>query len=479
MTAYRRRLAAVVTLLAGVLFAQPQQLNAQQPTREIDLESTAGSVPPDAGAGTISAVPDRLLTIPALERRGFSTFGWIEAGIGANNWGSPFNGPVVMADRSWQGQVNQLSLATERKAETDGSGWDWGGRVDLLMGTDYVFTTARGLDAHLYPEYAIENVASWAFSKDYGLAMPQLYGDVAYNDITLRLGHCYCITGYETVPAISNFFYTHVYSMMYQPFTLTGAIGSWKPDDTLTVYAGIHDGWNNFSDPMPMQGPWAIVNQSYPGAASTAAFIGGAIFKSEDGEQSLAVIGTSGNELSPLGSQPTDGSLVGNRTLVSTVYTNTLTDRLTYVIQGDTAWQFNSALPTGNLGQQPGLAQWYSFAQWVFWKFNDRWTGGVRLEYFRDNNGYLFYLPFRNVAEANNPGYYASGFAGNFWDLTVGLNYRPTRRWVLRPELRYDWFSPNTGVTARPYGRGLGQGIGTSGDRLGQFYAGCDAVFQF
>ena len=479
MTAYRRRLAAVVTLLAGVLFAQPHQLGAQQPTREIDLESTAGSVPSDSGVGNGPEVPDQLLTFPAFERRGFSTFGWIEAGIGANNWGSPFNGPVVMADRSWQGQVNQMYLATERKAETDGSGWDWGGRVDLLMGTDYVFTTARGLDAHLYPEYAIENVASWAFSKDYGLAMPQLYGDVAYNDINIRLGHCYCITGYETVPAISNFFYTHVYSMMYQPFTLTGAIGSWKPDDTLTVYAGIHDGWNNFSDPMPLQGPWAIVNQSYPGAASTAAFIGGAIFKSEDGEQSLAVIGTSGNELSPLGSQPTDGSLVGNRTLVSTVYTNTLTDRLTYVIQGDTAWQFNSALPAGNLGQQPGLAQWYSFAQWVFWKFNDRWTGGVRLEYFRDNNGYLFYLPFRNVAEANNPGYYASGFAGNFWDLTVGLNYRPTRRWVLRPELRYDWFSPNTGVTARPFGRGLGQGIGTSGDRLGQFYAGCDAVFRF
>ena len=471
MAEYRSRLGAALLLLTGVLIASPP-LSAQPPTDALSLESSARP-------GPGSVLPEPLLDFPTLERRGFSTFGWIEAGLGANNWGSPFNGPVVLADRSWQGQVNQLYLATERTTETDGDGWDWGGRVDLLMGTDYVFTTARGLDAHLYPEYAIENVASWAFSKDYGLAMPQLYGDVSYNDITIRLGHCYCITGYETVPAVTNFFYTHVYSMMYQPFTLTGAIGSWKPADTLTVYAGIHDGWNNFSDPMPLQGPWAIVNQSYPGAASTAAFIGGAVFKSEDGEQSLAVIGTSGNELSPLGNLPTDGSLVGNRTLVSTVYTNTLTDRLTYVIQGDTAWQFNSALPAGNLGQQPGLAQWYSFAQWVFWKFNDRWTGGVRLEYFRDNNGYLFYVPFRNVAQANNPGYYASGFAGNFWDLTWGLNYRPSRRWVLRPELRYDWFSPNTDVTARPYGRGLGQGIGTSGDRLGQFYAGCDAIFQF
>ena len=474
----RRWIVAAVTLLAAMLPVGSPRLAAQVPVAPTHLEAAVGAGGPTPVPGKAVVAPEPLLRLPALEDRGFSTFGWIEAGIGANNWGSPFNGPVVMADRSWQGQVNQMYLVTERQAQTGGE-WAWGGRVDLLMGTDYVFTTARGLDAYLYPVYAIENVASWAFSKDYGLAMPQLYADVAFKDVSLRLGHCYCITGYESVPAIANFFYTHAYSMMYQPFTLTGAIGSWKPEDTLTVYAGIHDGWNNFSDPMPMQGPWHIVNQSYPGAASTAAFIGGAIFRSEDGEQSLAVLGTSGNELSPLGPQPADGSLVGNRTLVSTVYTNTLTDRLSYVVQADTAWQFNSALPAGNVGQQPGLAQWYSFAQWVFWKFNDRWTGGVRLEYFRDNNGYVFYLPFRNVAQANNPGYYTGGFAGNFWDLTWGLNYRPSSRWVLRPELRYDWFSPNAGVTARPYGRGLGQGIGTSGDRLGQFYAGCDAIFRF
>jgi hypothetical protein len=422
---------------------------------------------------------DGWLAWPALERRGFEVFGWIEAGIGANNWGSPFNGPVMMADRAWQGQVNQVYLATERKAESDDDGWAWGGRVDLLFGTDFIFTTARGLDAHLFPRYAIENVALWAFSKDYGLAMPQLYADVARGDFNLRFGHCYSITGYETVEATKNFFYTRTYSLMYQPFTLTGMFGSWTPNDGITFHAGIHDGWNNFTDPMPMAGPWGIVNQSYPGAGSTAAFIGGAVMKSGDGRQSLAMITTTGNELSPLGTQPTDGSLVGNRTLVSTVYTNKLTDRLEYVAQADTAWQFNSGRPAGNAGQQAGLAQWYSFAQWVFWKIDERWSCGARLEYFRDNNGYLFVIPVRNLAQADNPGYYAAGFAGNFWDLTFGLNYRPNQRWVIRPELRYDWFSPNAGVTGRPFGGGLGQGIGQSGSQLGQFYAGCDAILTF
>ena len=427
----------------------------------------------------LADTPPPLLHLEALESRGFTTLGWVEAGIGANNWGSPFNGPVVMSDRAWQGQINQIYLATERIADTGGDGWAWGGRVDLLFGTDSIFTTARGLDAYLYPRYAIENVASWAASKDYGLAMPQLYADVARDDLMLRFGHYYAISGYETVPAPTNFFYSHAYSMMYQPFTFTGMLGCWKPDDRFTFYSGIHDGWNNFSDPMPMSGPWAIRNGSYPGASSTAGYIGGAVMKSDDGRQSLAMITTTGNELSPLGPNPADGSLVGNRTLVSTVYTNKLGDHLEYVAQFDSAWQFNSGLAPGNAGQQAGLAQWYSFVNWFFWTFNDRWKGGFRVEYFRDNNGYQFVLPFRNVAEASNPGYYTPGFAGNFWDVTLGLNYRAGSRWVIRPELRYDWFTPNEGVTKRPFGRGLGQGIHTSGDRLGQFYGGCDAIYRF
>lgn len=449
-------------------------VRAEDSVLEAPVESRA-----DEAEAPPSDPPLPLLHLAALESRGFTTLGWVNAGIGANNWGSPFNGPVVMSDRSWQGQVNQLYLVNERIADTGGEGWAWGGRVDLLFGTDSIYTTARGLDAYLYPRYAIENVSLWSSSKDYGLAMPQLYADVARGEVSVRLGHFYSITGYESVPSPANFFYTHAYSMMYQPFTFTGALGSWKPNDRFTLYSGIHDGWNNFSDPMPTTGLWAIKNPSYPGASSTAAFIGGAAMKSDDDRQSLAMITTSGNELSPLGPLPADGSLVGNRTLVSTVYTNKLGDRLEYVAQFDTAWQFNSGLGPGNAGQQPGLAQWYSFVNWLFWKFDDRWTGGLRVEYFRDNNGYLFVLPYRNLAEADNPGYYTGGFAGNFWDVTLGLNYRPSPRWVFRPELRYDWFSPNDGVTKRPYGRGLGQGIGTAGDRLGQFYGGCDVIYRY
>jgi hypothetical protein len=470
------RSVAVWVLLVACAAAMATRPSRAQPPVESDVPPAATRL---AWENTgYDAGPLRRLHLPALEDRRIFTYGWLEAGIGANNWGAAFNGPVTLADRAWQGQVNQLYLVTERVA--DGSeGWDWGGRVDLLFGTDYPFTTARGLDAFLFQEFSIENVAAWGFSKDYGLAMPQLYADFAVRDLTLRCGHFYSILGYEEVPAIGNFFYTHSYSMQFSPFTFTGCLGSWQPNDRLTIYSGIHTGWNNFSDPMPAGGDWAIRNRDYPGSGSTAGYLGGVELLSGDGRQTLAIMTTTGNELTPLGTDPIDGSLVGNRSLISTVYTNRLGERLTWVFQNDNGWQFNADVAPGNAGQPAGLAQWTSFVNYLFWTFDDRWMGGMRLEYFRDNNGYIVTAPIRNESSLGNPGFWAGDFAGSFWELAFGLNYRPTANLVVRPELRYDWFSPNTPSTNRPFGRPLGQGIGTPGDRLGQFYAGCDFVWQW
>lgn len=427
----------------------------------------------DYGSG-----PDRRIQLPRLEDRDVYTYGWIEYGLGANNWGAPFNGPVTLGDRSWQGQLNQLYFVTEREA--DGSvGWDVGGRVDLLFGTDYFYTTALGFDAYPLQPLGIENVASWGFSKDYGLAMPQLFADVAYRNVNLRFGHFYSILGFEQVPAIGNFFYSHAFSMQFSPFTFTGFLGSWQPTEEATFFGGITTGWNNFFDGQPMTGDFAILNPNYPGAGSTASFLGGINLESSDKTQTLSIMTTTGNEVTTISRDPADGSLVGNRTLVSTVYTNRLSDKLIYVFQNDNAWQFNANVSPGNAGQQPGLAQWYSFVNYLFWQFRPKWEAGVRLEYFRDNNGYIISAPLRNESQLGNPGYWTEGFAGSFWELTFGLNWYPNNNWVIRPELRYDWFSPNTATTPRPYGKPLGQGINVGGDKLGQFYGGCDVIWQF
>jgi len=443
------------------------------------------ALPPGEAAQEASAEegPDRYLETEFLKKRGINTYGWIDAGIGANNWASPFNGPITFNDRNWQGQMNQLYLVNEKLVDTS-EGLDWGGRIDLLYGTDYIYNSARGWDGFLAnqgtfvygPGYA-PGSPSWASSKDYGLNIPQIYGELGYGNHVVKVGHFYTIIGYEVVPAIGNFFYTHAYTMQYgEPFTHTGILDTWTPNDQVTVYAGITQGWDNFSDPINSQG---IGNPGYINANSNAAFLGGVSFKNSDQTQAFTSTVSSGNEpVAFLGANTFPN--VGNRSIWSNVYTNEINDKWTYVFQNDNGWQFNANTGLQTQNQLAGLAQWYGINQYLFYNVSDTLVAGMRFEWFRDNNGYRVYAPIRN-AWVGGP---ARGFQGNFFQATWGLNWKPTRNWIIRPEVRYDWFAPDDMNAARaggalPFGPTFGTLSGPGGDKYGQLYGGCDAIWQF
>jgi len=422
--------------------------------------------------------PIRYLQLESLAERRFQTYGWLAAGIGANNWGTPFNGTITFSDRNWQFMMNQLYLVNERTLDTDGGDWDIGGRIDLLYGTDSIFTTTAGLDAFNVGVFNGFAVPRWSSSKYYGLAMPQLYAEVGRGDLTLRFGHFYTIIGYEVVPAIGNFFYSICSTFQYgEPFTHTGMLSTWKPNDQLTTYAGIVNGWDNWDSGTP-----SYTIPTYPGFDNNAGFLGGIAFKSSDESQTLSLTTYSGNVPCPMNYAPFE-AISGNRSNISVVYTNKLTERLTYVLQHDDGWQFglpNGLFPTVQ-GQQNGLAQWYGFVNNLFYRFNDTFTGGMRFEYFRDNNGFRVYTPLRNYNYAVGPAgsFYTGGFQGNFWEVTFGLNIRASRNLVFRPELRYDWYSPDHGRGPLPYGGPIGRVPGASGTEYGQLYGGGDFVFRF
>ena len=439
------------------------------------------ALPPQESAqeASVEEGPDRYLETEFLKSRGINTYGWIAAGIGANNWGSPFNGPITFNDRNWQGQMNQLYLVNEKLVDTS-EGLDWGGRVDLLYGTDYIFTTARGWDGFLANQTngsGIAGAPSWASSKDYGLAIPQMYGELGYGNHVVKFGHFYTIIGYEVVPAIGNFFYTHAYTMQYgEPFTHTGILDTWTPNDQVTVYAGITNGWDNFADPINSQ---RIRNPFALNANSNAAFLGGVAFKNSDQTQAFTSTVSSGNEPVFIINSPVN---VGNRSIWSNVYTNELNDKWTYVFQNDNGWQFNADTGLQTQNQLNGLAQWYGINQYLFYNISDTLVAGMRFEWFRDNNGYRVFAPIRN---SWIPGRSVSGFQGNFFQATWGLNWKPTRNWIIRPEVRYDWYAPDNmagtraGTSPLPFGPTLGTDNGPGGSKYGQLYGGCDAIWQF
>jgi hypothetical protein len=346
-----------------------------------------------------------------------------------------FNGPLTFPDRNGELQANQVWLSVDRSAPADNCGWFIGGHVDFFYGSDFFFTTAAGLDGRSFG-----NLPRWNTDPRelYGFAMPQLYVETDYNDWKIKWGHFFTIIGYEVVPAIGNFFYSHSYTMQYgEPFTHTGFLVSKPTDENWTWSGGLVAGWNTFD------------------ANDRAAWLGGVTYTDKDwGSLAFSIITGDDSELNLPGIGP-----FANRTMYSLVWTRNFTSRFTYVLQHDWANQ-NDALDAG------GNAQWYGINQYLFYKLNCCWTAGLRAEWFRDNNGF--------VVTGLRPGNAIVGdfFPGNFYEITAGLNYKPNANLAIRPEIRWDWYNgtPSQGNASGPFNAGTSDS---------QFTFGIDLVYQW
>jgi hypothetical protein len=367
---------------------------------------------------------------------GWQLHGWLNASANANADSPPsgFNGPVTFLDQE-QFALNQFYGVLERVADTGGCGWDWGARVDLLWGTDYVFTQAAGL------ELSQNGAAHWnGAGNDYGLAMPQIYGELAYNDLSVKLGHFYTIIGYQVVMAPGNFFITQPYTFQYgEPFTHTGALASWKYSDRTTLYGGLVNGWDKFD---------AVTDKM--------AAMGGFLYAPEHERYTIFLTGIVGEE---------DGIAVpiqGTRALYSLVFTYNITDNWQYVFQHDNGWQEN--------GVAAGVdAEWYGVNQYLFYTLNDCWKFGGRFEWFRDDDGFRL-----QAAPVRLGGLAALGVAGlpdvaagNYYEFALGANWTPHANLVVRPELRWDW---SDGTALAPY---------NDLTKDSQFMAAVDAILFF
>ena len=172
------------------------------------------------------------------KKSGIRVGGWINGGATFNpSHIDGFNGPVTFGDQANRFQLNQFNVFIERAVVAEGSKWDFGGRVDVLFGTDSIFTQAYGVPAFDVNSGQPLARSNWdldlccASTRYYGIAVPQAYGEVYVpigNGLNVKIGHFYTPIGYESVPAPNNFFYSHAYTMQYgEPFTHTGALGNY------------------------------------------------------------------------------------------------------------------------------------------------------------------------------------------------------------------------------------------------------------
>ncbi len=299
----------------------------------------------------------------------WSIGGWVQGGYHTEANGLFNNHP----DRF---NIQQTWLYLERAADPSKNGIDWGFRADVVYGTDAQDTQSFG-----------NNPGTWDFQNGFdhgifGWALPQVYGEIATENVSLIVGHFFTLIGYEVVTAPDNFFYSHAYTMYNsEPFTHTGALATINLSDNLTGYAGWTLGWDTGFDQF----------------GDGNSFLGGLGVQLTD-DTSLTYITTFG-DFGARGDQGYSHSIVMD---------TSVTDKLNYVLQSDLV----NATNAGVLDHDVGINQY------LIYSLTDCVGLGTRVEWWHDDGT-------------------------SFYEYTAGVNIRPTANTLIRPEIRHDWSPAN------------------------------------
>jgi len=404
------------------------------------LSITMGATTSYAAPGAVAALTDfDINESKPLKDNGIVIGGWANGGItyNATNPESNFNGPVTFGDRSGEFQLNQLNLFIQRAVATEGSSWDFGGRFDIMFGTDSIFTQAYGVPSFDVNTGQPLNRSTWDLNllgsnsnRFYDLALPQAYLETYVpvgNGLNLKIGHFYTPIGYETVPAPDNFFYTHAYTMQYgEPFTHTGVMGNYAVDGNWSVMGGVITG----SATGGWDGGWDKQLGNWAGLMGTT-------WTSTDKVTSLNVAGTYGG---------TSEHSSNAWAMYSVVLKHNITDKTHLVLQHDHGFADNVLAPSAGGGAGTD-AQWYGINTHLYYDVSDTVVAGLRGEWFRDQNGIRVCSPGRvgaatdnqNVSYATAGNYTATCAPASYYAFTAGVTWKPKPWLSLRPNVRYDW----------------------------------------
>lgn len=360
--------------------------------------------------------------------------GWLDGGYVYNSSypNSKFNGPYNSIDRSAEPMFNQAYLILERPLPTNGS-IGAGFRIDALFGYDHFLGQSRGFEVD-------RDFGKRWNGQYYGLAIPQVYGEMGNDVISLKLGHFYSPVGYEVLPAAGNFFYSHAYSYQFgQPFTFWGGLLTTQLTRHWQVQAGVVNGWDTLV-----------------GRANNVNVIGGLKFTPDADWWWASFSLASGQNQNNLAELPNIAGTDGNRTRYSFLVGLTPggpCGRWEYVFHHHYGWQENGT-------ERGDFARWYGIDQYLFYRVSKSVRWGSRFEWFRDEDGTRVGL--NRATNPNNP-----PLPGNYFSFTTGINYSPTANLMFRPEIRWDFTSD---TIRRAF---------NDCRKNGQLLLGCDLIWQF
>jgi len=386
--------------------------------------------------------------------------GWIEAGFYANQYGRrniysnyEFAGkhnlvlPLdnAVANNAYPGnyrrlnnvalsdpQMNQAWIFVERTLNTR-RGLNFGGRVDFLYGTDGRFTQSDGLEFRsLSDSWAVRRENSWG-QGDYFASFAQIYGEVGFNNVSVKAGKFLSPMGSNSIMSPERFFYSLTHAFAAMPVTHTGVIGTWSPSKNFSAFGG----WVNGEDR-------TFYNNDGTEGADNAALFG--VEYALNKRVNLAYTALIGKSKNGAGRTEFDVDYFVHSFVVNAK----LNKRWDYT--------FEWTLRNEKENRDPAYRYCggaYGINQELVYRLNSRWAVGGRAEWM-----HLY---------GNYGDYFGEGFYGapDIYAVVFGANWTPNKWLTVKPEVRYDWTDPKEATVFDNY------------TRHKQFSGGVSAIVKF
>jgi hypothetical protein len=364
---------------------------------EFSVQIPPNPAPPSPVTPTAPASPDRWFlqkvmqgTWPGVvcDTNRVAIYGWTDMSFTASSDANT-NLPMGFNYKANDFLLQQNWLRIERTVVTSGTTEPtFGFRSDtILPGSDYLFTTARGL-------FSSQLTANNGKPNLYGIDPIQFYAEAYFPTIAqgmdVKIGRFFAQYGVESNDAVSNALLSHAYTFIYDPFTHTGILTTTKLNAVWSVQAGLVLGSDDFIDPV-----------------DTPTFIGSIKWVRPDQRDSVlfsVIVGCG---------RFNDDRFFSNPEVFDLVYTHTINPRLRYSYEN--LFGFETNVPT------IGTAEWFGVLNYLTYDITPRLSTTARLEFFDDVQGER------------------TGFKGLYSVITAGLSIRPRKDVIFRPELRYDY----------------------------------------
>jgi hypothetical protein len=257
-----------------------------------------------------------------------------------------------------------------------------------------------------------------AGSSDSDFDVTQAWVQYATGPFTAIAGKFNTLAGAEVIAPTGNTNISRSIAFLNAlPFTHTGVRFSLAPVDTLTLYAGINNGWDqqkdkNTSKTLELGAAWS------PTDWLTWTLQG---YKGKEKNTDLPVYAASGEP-----EKDTD------RTLIDTVITIKPTKELSLILNYDYGKQEDAAFDedTGDLTD----AKWTAIVGYINYQFTDQWRISVRGESYTDENSGK--LGLFDIAELGNTGTLVASETTK--EITVTVGYAPSANFEIRGEVRQD-----------------------------------------